>query len=309
MSRAFVKARVPRAGRRRRSLGLRSFVLAPICVGLLVFAWGQIWPTSYGSDLRDGARIQGIGTVVAEVGPAVRGSASSIGLVAEPSSSTSGGASQPPMPSKVVPSGDQVWLARPKTSRSLARDFALAPMALRVDQLVRHEDLNPADQVIDQESMARLEDLLTKHKALLKDGYRRFGNDRHALLKELEQSGALRELTLDMLPAEDQKAAELSVRRSLLARGISSETAVKDELNRVLLENVKGTAAFMMKDGRTFVATREQLRGLQSVEDYTEYLRAQFMYEVLTWFIASGFTSDKAVAHIVEEFQKLVKEN
>jgi hypothetical protein len=273
MSRTRVRRSVTGTISIRRSFGFWSLALVILCAWVVVFAWMQ-WPI--GTDDRQtpvGPQYQGAGIAVAKLGAEPASLVHGADPRFDPEGTESRGhdAVRPVDSPQRGSARDAEWLAIPKTSRSLARDFALAPAALRVDQLVRHADLNPTDQPLSQESLVRLQQLMRRHQDLIRQSLKKYGLDRHALLKDLDESGALAE--------------------------VSTSNGEPMAL---------GVAAFLMRDGRTFVARKDQLRGLELSDDYYRDLRAAFLSDVLSWFLAAGLTNHQAIAHIVEEFRGLV---
>lgn len=216
-----------------------------------------------------------------------------------------------PSKSKDVTDGgaDPEWLAVPRASRSLARLFALAPLGVKTNHLIRHKDLNLPDSQLGQHKVDRLQSLLANHQECIRTALKSYGQARHALMKTLDARGQLTELSTAMLDSDDRREMESAARRGLISRGVSGDEALRAETNKMLLDSAKeivpDVAAFLMKEGRVLVASKNQLDRLELSREYEQYLRAAFLYEVIAWFIAEGLTNDAAVKHVVDEFEVL----
>ena len=204
----------------------------------------------------------------------------------------------------------RAWLEIPRARRPLGKLFALAPLGVKTDYLVRHVVLNPADRVLDQASLDTLVSLIERHHEVIDDGFKEYGLKRHAILKDLDKRGELTEMTLDSLNALDREAAVESIQRKLASQGDASKATRKLAEWMLLYERRRqikpGASAFLMKKDRMLVATSEQLTALEELAARYAHLRAVFLYETLAWFISAGLTDEASVLKIVVEFDSFV---
>jgi len=307
-----VKSKLRMSNVSRRSAGRASLVVGPVCVVVLVIVW-RVWfsdPGPLSVDVDSPVAIGSSGDV--DEVDLSQDTERPVGgeLQSRPKA---GGATQAGVVDAVQSAGDVPadWLARPRARRPLGKLFALAPLGVEVDYLVRHVVLNPTDQVLDRATLDSLEALMDRHQAAIDAGFKEYGLKRHAILKSLDKRGELSEVTLNSLkdPAH-RKEAKLSVQRRLIAAGDTSPTARKLAEWQVLHSrspDVKpGMSAFLIKQGRLLVATREQLSELDVHTSHYEYLRSAFLYETLAWFIASGLTEQSSVVSVVAEFNSFL---
>jgi len=154
--------------------------------------------------------------------------------------------------------------------RSLARLFALAPLGVATEHLVRHVQLNPLDQDVGLADSVDLGKLIGRHQSIISEALKDMSGHRDQCLKELHRDGKLQEVRGD--------------------RGVA----------------VAGAKAFLATGGRVFVASAEQLTAIRTHEDYYAHLRAAFLVDVIAWFATKGLVDDSSAARVIEEFNMVV---
>ncbi|MEZ6037815.1 MAG: hypothetical protein R3F29_10070 [Planctomycetota bacterium] len=208
---------------------------------------------------------------------------------------------------------DPLWDGFPINSRPLGELFALAPKGLTRKYLLRHRCLNPADVRLSDSDLLDLDNLMARHRAILKAASDNVQLCASRRTKELLAGNQLTELTIDVVPQESREAfvAEARARSAMAQKSFGIEengdaNAVQSELERTAGVHVPNAVRCIRKGGRTYVATVDQfgddIRELQAI--YAS-CRRDYFYEVIAWFVGRGLTATDLLIPELEAFEVL----
>lgn len=212
-------------------------------------------------------------------------------------------------------------LVCPAGAYDVALLFWRAPLKVSVERLMGSSYLNPGKVELSAANHSTLAEIISRHREEIAEMGKKSASARHAQALDLQARGELIELNESLL--SPSQLIEVRARASAAYRMwcpklgvVPSDDAndpmllacVATELEKMMRALVPGGASIVKKDGKTFVATEGQLtRSGPLDKDYYNYLRDNFLGEVLTLLTGVGVTPADTVASVAAAYEGLSK--
>lgn len=193
----------------------------------------------------------------------------------------------------VLPPSDEAWGRLERGNQDPARLFALAPVAIRADLLIRNVHLNPCDQYVDPVTRAVFADYCRERVAAIEFAVILAGRNRHKLLSAMHEMGRLMEVSEQLLGPEKWAVVVRGAQFYAIQRSSAGLPDIEDEASRrasFIMNNLRKlvgpTSGFLRYGNTVFVAG--PIATLDEDKNFVQYLKDEFFLECLTVFQRMG---------------------
>lgn len=202
----------------------------------------------------------------------------------------------------------------PRSAHEVALLFWKAPLAVSSERLFASRFLDAAAGQPEQDEFDALDAIVKTNVAAIEGQLKKSAEARHGVAFDLLEQGRLRELQLaDLTP--EVAANVLREVDAELAREASGGDASEDRRQRAIASKlqeharsaVPDAATVLLSDGKVFVATKAQLQGHIDPVEFQASLRATFLNQCLSFFVARGRLASDDAATCAAAFEAMAR--